>query len=80
MRGNLNLASYNHYLTPNSQVMDCLSGNVAGRTAARSYHPGGVNTLYVDGHVQFAKDTVHPNTWRAISTRADGEIVSADQL
>ena len=79
-RGSFVLASFNHYLTPNSRTPDCLSGNHRGRFAARSYHPGGVNVLFLDGHVQFVKDAVGLATWRAIATGAGGEVVSADQL
>ncbi|WP_165069338.1 DUF1559 family PulG-like putative transporter [Paludisphaera rhizosphaerae] len=46
--------------------------------AARSRHPGGVNTLFCDGSVKFAKNTLNLNTWRALSTTQGGEIVSAD--
>jgi hypothetical protein len=37
-----------------------------------------VNVLFCDGHVQFAKDSVDLSTWRGISTRSGGEVVSAD--
>ena len=43
-------------------------------------HPSGVNLLYCDGHVAFVKDTINPPTWRAVSTRAGGEAISADAL
>ena len=79
-RGSYPFATFNHYLTPNNRVPDCLSGNFAGRFAARSYHPGGVNVLFLDGHVQFIKSTVNIATWRAVATIAGGEVVSADQL
>jgi hypothetical protein len=36
--------------------------------------------LMLDGHVQFVKDNVSLPTFRAISTRAGGEIVSSDAL
>ena len=74
---------YNHHLTPNSDRYDCLGPfnphNPAWK-AARSHHPGGVNALFADGHVGSIKDTVDPVTWRAVSTRAGGEVVSADQF
>ena len=79
-RGSYPFATFNHYLTPNSRTPDCLSGNFAGRFAARSYHPGGVNALFLDGHVQFVKDTVAIAAWRAVATRGGGEVVSADQF
>jgi hypothetical protein len=34
--------------------------------------------LFLDGHVQFVKDSVSQQTFRAISTRAGGEVISAD--
>ena len=45
---------------------------------ASSRHPGGVNAGFLDGSVKFIKDSVNPATWRAISTMAGGEVVSAD--
>ena len=46
--------------------------------AARSKHPGGVNSLMADGHVQFIKDTINVATWQALGSRNGGEVVSAD--
>ncbi len=46
---------------------------------ARSYHPGGVNTLMLDGSVRFVKSTTAMAVWRAMGTRSGGEVVSADQ-
>ena len=43
-----------------------------------SRHPGGVNTLMGDGSVKFVKDSIGLTPWRALGTRAGGEIVSAD--
>jgi prepilin-type processing-associated H-X9-DG protein len=74
---------YNHYLTPNSKAFDCLGPFVPHNPAwkaARSLHPGGVNALYCDGHVQFTKDSVSLTVWRAIATRNAGEVVSADSM
>jgi prepilin-type N-terminal cleavage/methylation domain-containing protein/prepilin-type processing-associated H-X9-DG protein len=47
---------------------------------ARSYHPGGVNVLLGDGSVRFVKGTIAGANWRALSTVAGGEVVSADGL
>lgn len=41
---------------------------------SRSYHPGGVNTLLMDGSVRFASDRVAQAVWRALGTRAGGEV------
>jgi prepilin-type N-terminal cleavage/methylation domain-containing protein/prepilin-type processing-associated H-X9-DG protein len=46
--------------------------------AARSYHPGGVNATMGDGHVQFFKNSVNLNTWRALASSQGGEVISAD--
>ena len=59
---------------------DCITYHNPGWKAARSYHPGGVNVLFCDGHATFVRDGVAPPTWRAIATRAGGEVVSSDAL
>jgi prepilin-type N-terminal cleavage/methylation domain-containing protein/prepilin-type processing-associated H-X9-DG protein len=43
-----------------------------------SRHPGGVNFLFADGHVSFLKTTLNANTFRALATRAGGEVISGD--
>ena len=52
---------------------------VWGAITARSYHPGGVNTLFADGSVHFVKSSIDAGTWRALGTVAGGEVLSADQ-
>jgi prepilin-type N-terminal cleavage/methylation domain-containing protein/prepilin-type processing-associated H-X9-DG protein len=46
---------------------------------SRSYHPGGVNILLGDGSVRFVKETLNPQTWRALSSVNLGEVISADE-
>ena len=48
--------------------------------AARSRHPGGVNSLLCDGSVRFFKDSVAVVTWQALSTRSGGEVTSSDSF
>jgi prepilin-type processing-associated H-X9-DG protein len=75
--------SYCHKTTPNSSVPDrmpycCISSEdmpceVLGDLqneyfAARSWHPGGVNVLFGDGHVEFHVDTVDLAFWRELAT------------
>lgn len=43
---------------------------------ARSYHPGTVNGLRMDGSVRSFAATIDINVWRALGTRAGGEAVS----
>jgi prepilin-type N-terminal cleavage/methylation domain-containing protein/prepilin-type processing-associated H-X9-DG protein len=45
-----------------------------------SLHPGGCNFLFCDGSVRFIKESVNPGTFSYLSTRAGGEVVSADQF
>jgi prepilin-type N-terminal cleavage/methylation domain-containing protein/prepilin-type processing-associated H-X9-DG protein len=45
--------------------------------ASRSYHNGGVNILLMDGSVRFVANAIDPMTWRALGTRAGGEVVAS---
>ncbi|WZO99949.1 DUF1559 domain-containing protein [Isosphaeraceae bacterium EP7] len=78
--GNYLNTLYNHHSTPNARRADCITYHNPGWKAPRSVHPGGVNLLFCDGHVTFARDTVDLSVWRALATRAGGEVVSADSL
>jgi len=49
-----------------------------GQWGFHGLHPGGVNFAFADGSVKFIKDTINPITYRALGTRAGGEITSAD--
>jgi hypothetical protein len=42
---------------------------------ARSYHPGIVNVLLMDGSIRSVGDSVSLNVWRALATPAGGEVV-----
>ncbi|WP_205678972.1 DUF1559 domain-containing protein [Aquisphaera insulae] len=45
---------------------------------ARSYHPGGVSALLLDGSVRSIKSTINQAVWRSLGTRAGGETISGD--
>jgi prepilin-type processing-associated H-X9-DG protein len=47
----------------------------AGVTS-RSYHPGGVNALLMDGSVRFVSNQIGLDVWRALATRAGGEVTA----
>lgn len=49
-----------------------------GSFGFRSQHPGGVNFMFGDGSVRFIKSTIDLSTYRALSTRRGGEVISAD--
>jgi prepilin-type N-terminal cleavage/methylation domain-containing protein len=62
----------------------CINGGTSGTVtlgyymAARSLHPGGVNVSMCDVSVRFIKNSIDLKTWRALSSEAGGEVVSAD--
>ncbi len=39
------------------------------------FHPGGVNVVYCDGHVDFLSDSLEPTTLRRLVTRDGGEVI-----
>jgi prepilin-type N-terminal cleavage/methylation domain-containing protein/prepilin-type processing-associated H-X9-DG protein len=43
-----------------------------------SYHPGGSNFLFGDGSVKYLKLSLNVGVYRALGTRAGGEVVSSD--
>lgn len=73
--GNYGNTLYNHALGPNAVDCDCLNATQQkARMAARSVHPGGVNTLLCDGSVRFIVDGVDLTTWQALATRVGNEL------
>ena len=80
--------SYNHFGTPNQ--FNCTNDadtfglpasyyvTPLGSAPPGSNHPGGVNVAFADGSVHFIKNSVAPNTWWALGSRALGEVVSSD--
>jgi prepilin-type processing-associated H-X9-DG protein len=82
--GEIRCAAYNHYYTPNPPQYDCVTNDLnpgpgqytaVGFRAARSNHSGGVNVLNADGSVRFVTNGIALVTWRALSTRAGGEVL-----
>jgi prepilin-type N-terminal cleavage/methylation domain-containing protein/prepilin-type processing-associated H-X9-DG protein len=71
--------AYNTILGPNAEVSECNLNSGGGFIlGARSWHPGGVNVLMVDGSNRFVGDSVDVTTvWRRLGNRADGQPVGA---
>jgi prepilin-type N-terminal cleavage/methylation domain-containing protein/prepilin-type processing-associated H-X9-DG protein len=46
--------------------------------AARSRHPGGVNSLFCDGSVRFVKNSINLFTWQALCSSQGSEVISSD--
>jgi prepilin-type N-terminal cleavage/methylation domain-containing protein len=70
--------AYNHLFPPNAKRYDCFFWVAQGFKAARSRHAGGVHTLRLDGSVKFTSDSVDQAVWRAVATRAGGEVVNEE--
>ena len=55
--------------------------NPAGRADDfASFHPGGSNFLFCDGSVRFIKQTLNPQIFSGLSTRAGSEAIGSDQF
>jgi prepilin-type processing-associated H-X9-DG protein len=65
------------YLPPNSPLPDA-TAHGQGWLSARSSFSGGVNAALADGSVRFVRDSISITTWRALATRAGGEVISGD--
>jgi prepilin-type N-terminal cleavage/methylation domain-containing protein/prepilin-type processing-associated H-X9-DG protein len=90
------MSLFNTIVPPNSQQYQwgycrsgcngCCGGSPCGLADhseianANSNHPGGANIMFADGHVGFIKSSIAIQTWWALGTRDDGEVVSADQF
>ncbi len=68
-----------HLLTPNTR--GCWNNapvndqRLQAYIPASSYHPGGVNALFVDGHVSFVSDSIDSKVWQAIGTISGHEVI-----
>lgn len=75
--GNYGNTLYNHTFSPNANRWDCMNiQQQKAQTAARSWHPGGALTIFCDGHMRFFSNSVDLAAWRAVGTRASGEVIS----
>jgi prepilin-type N-terminal cleavage/methylation domain-containing protein/prepilin-type processing-associated H-X9-DG protein len=72
--GGMQCGLFNNFYPPNHAEPDCIIHNFPGWRAARSRHSGGVNVLFGDGSVRFLGESVELGTWRALGTRAGGEV------
>jgi prepilin-type N-terminal cleavage/methylation domain-containing protein/prepilin-type processing-associated H-X9-DG protein len=76
---------YSHTNLPNRTACDYSDNAEDGRGAmtlinASSYHPGGVNMLFMDGGVRFIKTSVNYKAYYAIATPDGNEAIASDQL
>jgi prepilin-type processing-associated H-X9-DG protein len=69
---------YTHTVPPNHEMRDCVRdvGLNKGHLASRSYHTGGVQTLFCDGSARFIPSSIALAVWKAIGTRSGNEAFS----
>jgi prepilin-type N-terminal cleavage/methylation domain-containing protein/prepilin-type processing-associated H-X9-DG protein len=84
--GAVGMTLFNTVVTPNltpwNDCRDSCSGcspDDSVFSTAQSNHPGGVNVLMGDGSGRFIKNSINPQPWMALGTRAGGEVISSDQ-
>lgn len=75
--GEFNSTQYNHTLTPNRPTCTNSGAFQQGAWTASSRHPGGVFTLFADGHGRFVRDNVAISVWRSLASRSGRELVEA---
>lgn len=73
---------YNHVAPPNWKGFDCGNWSAIidapgeyGIVSARSMHPGGAHVQLADGSVRFVSENIDLGVWRAVGTRAEGEVI-----
>ena len=65
---------YQHINTPNTRSCGFFVSTRANMPTS-SYHVGGVHTLLCDGSVRFVSENIDRTLWRAVGTRAGGEVI-----
>ena len=69
--------NWNKKVASGTQHYSCGDASFARmHISASSYHDGGVNACMADGSVRFFSDSLDYQAWRALGTRAGGEVVS----
>ena len=70
---------YAHAMAPNQKscVFSTAPGSDYELYSASSYHPGGINTLMMDGSVRFIKNSISNPTWWGLATIGGGEVIDS---
>jgi prepilin-type N-terminal cleavage/methylation domain-containing protein/prepilin-type processing-associated H-X9-DG protein len=66
--------------SPDEPWVDVPNNPKAGADDFHSLHPGGCNFLFCDGSIRFVKETINPQVFSYLATRAGGEVVGSDQF
>lgn len=54
---------------------ELFGGPTYAAVVSRSYHEGGVNSLFGDGSVRHISNSIEGNVWRALGSKSGGELV-----
>jgi prepilin-type N-terminal cleavage/methylation domain-containing protein/prepilin-type processing-associated H-X9-DG protein len=83
--GAVGITLFNTVVTPNGAPWNDCRDQCPGCSPddslfsnAQSNHPGGVNVLMADGSSRFIKNSISPQAWMALGTKANGDVLSAD--
>jgi prepilin-type N-terminal cleavage/methylation domain-containing protein/prepilin-type processing-associated H-X9-DG protein len=74
-RGMTGMTLYNHALPINQAACDGPNSSDYSFYPAGSFHLGGVNVAFADGHTEFVRETIAIATWRALGSRNGGEVI-----
>jgi prepilin-type N-terminal cleavage/methylation domain-containing protein len=75
--GNYSNTLYNHFFASSTDKVDCLNiQHQKGMTSLSSMHRAGHFVVYCDGHVDLIESQIDQSVWRALGSRAGGEVVS----
>ncbi len=76
--GDMGHTLYTHVLPIGQHT--CLNGSLhqEGAWTSKSLHPGGANLMFADGSARFVTSGISLAIWRALGSRAGGEVVGAD--
>jgi prepilin-type N-terminal cleavage/methylation domain-containing protein/prepilin-type processing-associated H-X9-DG protein len=69
--------AYTHVVPPNSRNC-CWLANLTFGASASSFHDNGVNVALCDGSVRYISNAISLVSWRALGTRAGGEVPGSD--
>ena len=64
--------------SPHEPWIDVPNNKKAGVDDFHSLHAGGCNFAFCDGSIRFIKDTINPQVFSYLATRAGGEVISGD--
>jgi len=83
--GATTMTLFNTVAPPNSQPWNSCRNDCGGCgpddstfSNAQSNHSGGANVLMSDGSARFIKSSISPQTWMALGTKSNGDVISSD--